>query len=43
METVKKRMKNKGQFKTFQDCYKGYSIEDAAIKAKALKGKSLEF
>mmetsp|Transcript_15980 Transcript_15980/g.20279 ORF Transcript_15980/g.20279 Transcript_15980/m.20279 type:complete len:332 (-) Transcript_15980:113-1108(-) len=42
METVKKRMKNRKQFKSFQDCYEGYSSEDSVIKAKALKGKSIE-
>lgn len=41
METVKKRLKNKKEFKTFQDCYNGFSIDDAGNKAKVLQNKSL--
>lgn len=42
METVKERMKVKKKFKSFQDCYEGYSIDEAATKAKVLQGKSIE-
>mmetsp|Transcript_5004 Transcript_5004/g.6469 ORF Transcript_5004/g.6469 Transcript_5004/m.6469 type:complete len:341 (+) Transcript_5004:219-1241(+) len=42
MKAVQSRMKQKTQYKTFQDCYDGFSSDESSIKAKVLQDKGLE-